>query len=157
MVPAVQFEAFDGSSSSTSPIRRQMDNLLRLLELVRRVHQDGAFSGDYPVKEAALVRQVISYFRARGILAWRNNSGATAYQSPGKKPRFVRFGLAGSPDIVAVDPNNGKIVCVECKSDSGKQSPEQKAFQCEVEKATGVYILARDLDEVIYYFDERRI
>ena len=41
------------------------------------------------------------------------------------------------------------IVWIEVKSPTGKQSPEQKQFQQEVESVGCKYILARSLDDVM--------
>lgn len=42
----------------------------------------------------------------------------------------------------------GRYVAIEAKSATGRQRPEQAAFQAAVERAGGVYVLARSLSDV---------
>ena len=104
------------------------------------------------MKESVLVRIILKYLGARNIVAWRSNTGASVYEHNGRR-RFVRYGVRGSADIHAIDPNNGRIVCIECKSDKGKQSEDQFQFQLDIERSLGIYILAKDLDDVVRYFE----
>jgi hypothetical protein len=97
-------------------------------------------------------------------LVWRNNSGQ-AWQGgrvqarigsqitvqPGMvllaNARPVTFGLTGSADIIGAI--QGRPVAVESKTDSGRQAPEQVAFQRQWVKAGGLYVLARTENEAI--------
>lgn len=101
--------------------------------------------------EAQLVRLCLDWLRAEKILAWRNNTGAMKGSYKGK-PWFVRFGRPGLPDIIAVTTvdwfYNGVFVGIECKTDTGKQSPEQCEFQKELEEAGGTYLLVRSLEDL---------
>lgn len=45
-------------------------------------------------------------------------------------------------------------LCIENKTKRGKQSPEQKIFQQEVEKHGGKYVVIRSLDEFIKTIDK---
>jgi hypothetical protein len=74
---------------------------------------------------------------------WRQSTGAARIGG-----RFVRFGLKGQSDLQGMLLPSGQALFVECKSDIGKQSPEQIAFQRLVEKYGGKYVLARTLDDV---------
>jgi Holliday junction resolvase len=98
-------------------------------------------------KEKDVQRAILDYLTLRGIFHYRNNSGAM--MSDGG--HFVRFGAVGSPDIVVVD--DGIYIGVEVKGTNGKQSENQIAFQEELERAGGVYILAHSLDEFIKRFN----
>ena len=42
----------------------------------------------------------------------------------------------------------GKFIAIECKSEKGKQSPEQKLYQKAVENSGGIYCLAYSIDDV---------
>jgi hypothetical protein len=53
--------------------------------------------------------------------------------------RFMRFGSAGSPDIVCVI--GGQYIGIEVKRKGGKQSEAQKEFQASLETAGGEYCL----------------
>lgn len=89
------------------------------------------------------MRACEQYLCAKGVFHYRNNSGAT------KTPHgsFVRFGAVGSPDIVAVC--SGRYVGIECKTGKGKQTDNQKSFQEALERAGGMYLLVRSLDDLI--------
>ena len=90
---------------------------------------------------------VMQYLDIRGIFHYRNNSGAMRAAHGG----YIRFGAKGSPDIVAV--LKGQYIGLEIKDIKGKQSDSQKEFQTALENAGGVYMLVRDVDEVIHIFE----
>lgn len=97
-------------------------------------------------------------------LVWRNNTGQ-AWQGgrvqarvggqitvqPGMvilaNARPVSFGLAGSADIIGAV--QGRPVAVESKTNTGRQAPEQSAFQRQWVKAGGLYVLARTESDAI--------
>jgi len=61
--------------------------------------------------------------------------------------RVIQFGIAGQADIgVIID---GRAVEVECKSETGRQSKEQRRWQTVVERAGGAYLLARSADAAV--------
>lgn len=104
--------------------------------------------------ENPVVAACLEYLRAHGACVWRNNTGMVMLHSAGK-PRPMRFGHPGSPDIVGCLPG-GRFVGVECKRPKGPrggvngsvQSPEQCAFQADLERAGGLYILARSINDL---------
>lgn len=75
------------------------------------------------------------------VFMWRQNTGAAVIGN-----RLVRFGLKGAPDIFSVVAPSGKLVVFETKTEEGRQSPAQKAWQARVESVGGLYVLARDLE-----------
>jgi hypothetical protein len=91
----------------------------------------------------ALVNAVLEYLRLRGILAWRNNTGATRMPSGG----YVRFGVKGMPDIqgILID---GRFLAIECKTGKGRLSPEQKACMDNINGRGGLAFVARSLADV---------
>lgn len=93
--------------------------------------------------EKATQRAILQYLALRKIFHWRNNSGA--FKNP--KGHLYFFGTTGSPDIFAII--KGQIYGIEVKDIKGKQNDNQIEFQKGFEKAGGVYILARSLDEVL--------
>lgn len=94
--------------------------------------------------EAALIRAVQVAFGARpNLRIWRNNTGALATAD-----RFVRFGLEGSADFLGILGPRGLFFAIECKSSSGRQTEQQKAFQAMVERFGGLYILARSVEDI---------
>lgn len=52
----------------------------------------------------------------------------------------------GDPDLIAC--HQGRYYGIEAKTDIGRQSEWQKLRQAEIEKAGGVYILARSVEDV---------
>jgi hypothetical protein len=100
---------------------------------------------DYEIKERDIQRQILYHLRLRRIFCFRFNTGAfsSAY---GGKARFVRFGLPGGPDIFAL--KEGHLYAIEVKGPRGMQSRQQVVFQHEFEKAGGVYLVARSLEDV---------
>ena len=60
--------------------------------------------------------------------------------------RFVTFGIPGQPDIFAII--RGRFVGIEVKTATGRQSKDQQNWQRNCERAGGLYILARSVDDV---------
>lgn len=72
---------------------------------------------------------------------FRMNTGVSTHGD-----RFTRYGLPGQPDIFLI--LNGRFVGVEVKTKTGRQSEAQKNWQRNCERAGGIYILARSVDDV---------
>jgi hypothetical protein len=89
-----------------------------------------------------LVRACDDYLTLKQVFHYRNNSGAI------KMPHgsFVRYGAKGSPDIIVV--TDGTYIGIECKMGSGRQSPDQKAFESALTAAGGEYYIIRSVDEL---------
>ena len=66
--------------------------------------------------------------------------------------RFVTFGIPGQPDIFAII--QGRFVGIEVKTETGRQSKDQKNWQRNCERAGGIYILARSVDDVRIVLEE---
>jgi hypothetical protein len=81
--------------------------------------------------------------RIPGLLCWRNNTGALR----NKTGRLIRYGLVGSPDILAC--YRGRFLGIEVKTSSGDQSDDQINFQRALERAGGVYVVCRSADEAV--------
>ena len=96
------------------------------------------------MREAQLQNLILAQLADLGVFCWRANTGAARSGSG----RLVRFGKVGQPDILAILPG-GVLLGVEVKSDTGKQTPEQRAFQRCMEDAGAKYILARELVDVM--------
>ena len=76
-------------------------------------------------------------------LFWRQNVGVGASFGG----RVMRFGVPGMADIGGVF--RGRHVEIEVKASSGRQSKQQRRWQRAVERAGGVYVLARTPDEAL--------
>jgi hypothetical protein len=94
--------------------------------------------------EAVLQKQILAALNARGVFCWRANTGAARTANS-----LIRFGLRGQADILGVVPPTGRLIAVECKSPTGRVSPEQRAFGERVTAAGGVYVVARCLVDVL--------
>jgi hypothetical protein len=98
------------------------------------------------------------------VLAWRNNSGQawqgtrliagigqTIHVRAGMTilvdSRPITFGLPGSGDILGVA--SGLAIALEAKTDTGRQSDQQKKFQAAFERAGGRYGLFRSPEEAV--------
>lgn len=105
---------------------------------------------------------------AKKIFAWRTNTGGFRV---GKQ--IVRYGIPGMADIQAIpviDPAEigfsycmtgperiAIVLWLECKSDVGKQSPEQKSFQKWVESQRQYYLIIRKPEDLTAWAEEHGI
>lgn len=97
------------------------------------------------MSETAIVHGcLLALNRLAGVRAWRNNSGAVRIDTA-----FVRFGCPGSPDVIGLIYPHGRFLGVECKTEKGRQSDQQKRFQMMLTKHGGIYILCRSVDECL--------
>lgn len=89
---------------------------------------------------------ILQYLDIRGIFHYRQNTGAvkTAHG-------FLRFGAKGAPDIVAIF--RGRYIGIEVKDVKGYLNANQKEFRSKLEAAGGEYMIARDVDDVVKYFE----
>lgn len=55
----------------------------------------------------------------------------------------------GIPDIIAC--RDGQTLFIECKSPKGKQSPDQQEFEQRIKEAGCIYLLIRDVTELMDY------
>jgi len=92
------------------------------------------------MKHGDLVNLCLLELAPRGM-AWPNATGG--YMAGG---RLFRYGLKGSSDILACI--NGRFVGVECKAGRDTVKKHQRAFGDALERAGGVYIVARSVDDV---------
>jgi len=95
-----------------------------------------------PSTEKPTQSAIMEYLAYKDIFHYRQNSGAMKV-----KHGFYRFSsMNGLADIVAVV--KGVYYGIEVKDTKGKQNPNQILYQKNLEKAGGVYILAKSLDDV---------
>jgi len=111
-------------------------------------------------KESDILRTIMDGLAAKRIWAIRMNSGGMYGVHKGKR-WAVKFGRKGMADILAVlhvaSPGgipgghcwmSSRIYWIECKTATGKQSPEQAEFQQEVEAEGHRYLLVRSWEEL---------
>lgn len=100
------------------------------------------------MSETVLVNQIVAALGSRpGVLVERQNTGAF-YDRDG---RLVRIGTPGRADIRVCA--HGLFIEIEAKSPTGRQTPAQKAWQGYVERAGGIYVLARSVEEAVTAVD----
>ena len=89
----------------------------------------------------AILAAICKRYSGRGLF-YRRNVGAIKIAD-----RYVEFGIAGQADIAGI--LGGDAYEIEIKSATGRQSPAQKRWQSAVERAGGVYILARSVEDCL--------
>jgi hypothetical protein len=105
--------------------------------------------------ESQIVRQILDWLAAEHIFAFRLNTGTFAGEYKGKKSFTRSHSLgAGAADIFALPDfrdGSGRIITawwIECKTEKGKLSPEQKSFAEYVQGLGHNYIVARSAEDV---------
>ena len=99
------------------------------------------------MKETELVKMCIELLRLKGCMAWRQNTGVMRKTYRGKS-RVVRFGTPGMSDILGVLPG-GRILAVECKVGTGKETLSQFAFQEAVRAIGGWAVVVRSVHQLV--------
>ncbi len=96
--------------------------------------------------ESSVQSAIIAYLAFRPDFFWfRVNTGATKF---GKD--FVRFGTRGAADLLGLLAPAGRLVGIECKREiGGELSAHQEAWGANVVAHGGIYIVARDVQDVI--------
>ena len=103
--------------------------------------------------ESAILSAVLKRLRLHPKVHWveRMNSGAGQLKfADGGASQWIRFGWRGAPDIVGQlkAEYGGVILCVECKTRTGRLRPEQEMFLNQVRCGGGVAFVARSQDDV---------
>jgi hypothetical protein len=94
-----------------------------------------------PMTEAELLRAVLIELGSHpDVLVYR--AQPIVAKAPGG--RVIRALPKGHPDVLCCI--RGRYVALELKSERGRQTPEQVAFQTAVERAGGQYLVIRDVD-----------
>jgi hypothetical protein len=102
-----------------------------------------------PLKEKQIENSILSFLSMRGIFAWKHESVGIFDQKRGTFRR--KFGVhrkVGVSDIIAIDPQTGRIICIEVKSDTGKLTLDQKVFLSDVARNKGISFVARSIEDV---------
>jgi hypothetical protein len=86
---------------------------------------------------------LVAVSRLPGSLCWRANSGMAVTRTR----QIVRMNIPGCGDIIGAI--KGKPVSIEVKFGTGRQSPQQRAFQTAWERAGGIYIVGRSVEQVL--------
>jgi hypothetical protein len=129
---------------------RDLQRILPGLQIPKPARKKKNSTTENPIREAG--RAWLEY---HGCSVIRNNTGA-GWLFPyikGKcifnahEGRFIRFGEAGSGDLLAISPH-GRWIEGEAKSHDGEQTEEQIERQHEVERRGGVYVVFRCIEDL---------
>jgi hypothetical protein len=105
--------------------------------------------------ETVLVRAIIEALALKGYWLWRVNSGATILGRGTSSERFLKGAPKGSPDIFCVLPG-GRLCGIEAKSPTGRQNPNQKAWEQKAAKHGVAYVVARSVSEALAFVERER-
>jgi len=112
--------------------------------------------------ESDIQAAVLKYLVVTPLVAWaqRFNTGAHVIESRkangGKSRRFVHYAFPGCSDILG-QLADGRFLAVECKSRRGRLTAEQATFLETVNRAGGLGIVARCVEDVQdELFDDQR-
>lgn len=99
------------------------------------------------IPEKAVMEQIEGYLDIKHYWYKRINVGMRKDEDESKKDgyRYTHFGTPGFPDYIFAFPFHGIpiIAFIEAKSSTGKQTPDQIAFQQEVKEQGMLYVLAK--------------
>ncbi len=97
-----------------------------------------------------LTQAIISFFTVIGGMAERINNMGRQVNRKGSTIWIVGTGTNGTSDVAACF--QGLSIKVEVKAGNDRQSEAQKAYQESIERAGGIYILARSFDGFLIDF-----
>lgn len=103
------------------------------------------------IKETDVQASIIQYLNFRGIFAWRNNT-IGVWDAKRKRYRTNPHTMKGVSDIIGI-LENGKFLAIECKSETGTLSREQKDFIDNINRHGGHAICARSVEDVRQFLD----
>lgn len=110
----------------------------------------GASRRQIAARHTSLVNAVLLWLKVRRWPAHKMNSGATRTDRGG----FIRYGFPGCPDVIGILPG-GRFLGVECKTGTGRLTPDQDRFRRTVEELGGVYVVVRELEDLVHAIEER--
>ena len=105
-----------------------------------------------------LTRAICDYINYNGYQAERINTMGTAREKKTTAGKVIGVtwtkgtSTAGSADISATI--KGRSVKIEVKIGKDRQSEAQKRYQENIEKAGGIYIIAKDFDSFVEWYNQ---
>lgn len=99
------------------------------------------------LKESVIENQILTWLYYKKIWAWKNPSAGYFDQKRGRFRKHVsKFAINGVSDIVGI--HMGRPLFIECKTDSGRLTPEQKAFLERASREGALAFVARNISDV---------
>jgi VRR-NUC domain len=99
-------------------------------------------------READILRACLTWLHLQGVYCWRQNQGAIAAVSQGKR-RFFRFsGISGVSDILGLLRPSGRLLAIEVKRPGCQPTPEQQIFLEVIQANGGLALCVHSLDEL---------
>ena len=99
------------------------------------------------LSESNIQNMILDYLNQKGIFSFRVNTTGTYDSQRGVYRSLGKFQLKGTSDIIGCLPD-GKMLAIEVKSETGRLSPEQKAFIDKIKKQGGIAFVAKNLQDV---------
>lgn len=146
-------------------MNKQNKQRLEALKLANDIERHPSFPEAYFVKKKwddktanGLTKAITSFIQFNGYQAERINTMGTARENKRTDGKVIGVtwtkgtSTAGSADISATI--RGRSVKIEVKIGKDRQSDAQKRYQESIERAGGVYLIARDFDSFVEWFDK---
>jgi hypothetical protein len=146
-------------------MKKENKERLDALKLANDIERHPSFPEAYFVKKKwddktanGLTKAITSFIQFNGYQAERINTMGVARENKRTDGKVIGVTwtkgttTAGSADISATI--RGRSVKIEVKVGKDRQSEAQKRYQESIERAGGVYIIARDFDSFVEWFDE---
>ena len=146
-------------------MNKQNKERLEALKLANDIERHPSFPEAYFVKKKwddktanGLTKAITSFIQFNGYQAERINTMGVARENKRTDGKVIGVtwtkgtSTAGSADISATI--RGRSVKIEVKVGKDRQSDAQKRYQESIERAGGVYLIARDFDSFVEWFDE---
>jgi hypothetical protein len=145
-------------------MKKEYKALLHELKLQRYAITHPNYPQDYIPKTMykdstanGLTRAICDYINYHGYQAERINTMGTAREKKTTAGKVIGVtwtkgtSTAGSADISATI--KGRSVKIEVKIGKDRQSEAQKRYQENIEKAGGIYIIAKDFDSFVEWYE----
>ena len=146
-------------------MKKENKERLDALKLANDIERHPSFPEAYFVKKKwddktanGLTKAITSFIQFNGYQAERINTMGVARENKRTDGKVIGVtwtkgtSTAGSADISATI--RGRSVKIEVKIGKDRQSDAQKRYQESIERAGGVYMIARDFDTFVEWFDE---
>ena len=146
-------------------MNKQNKQRLDALKLSNDIERHPSFPEAYFVKKKwddktanGLTKAITSFIQFNGYQAERINTMGVARENKRTDGKVIGVTwtkgttTAGSADISATI--RGRSVKIEVKVGKDRQSDAQKRYQESIERAGGVYLIARDFDSFVEWFDK---